>query len=183
MEIPLEIKFHDVPASDEIEAVIREHVARLEKLYPRMIGCRVAVEMRHKQHRTGNVPEVHIEIRVPQREIVVSREPHHAKQRRAAPNTHTTIRDAFKAAEKRLKEFKRQQNGEIKVKEAPLRGYVSQLIAEKKSSDPFFYHSSQSTSPPRFRCRASRSLITPRLVLMMEIPRPFRIGRSLVAGL
>jgi len=131
MEIPLEIKFHDVPASDEIEAVIREHVARLEKLYPRMIGCRVAVEMRHKQHRTGNVPEVHIEIRVPQREIVVSREPHHAKQRRAAPNTHTTIRDAFKAAEKRLKEFKRQQNGEIKVKEAPLRGYVSQLIAEK----------------------------------------------------
>src|ERR1043165_4159893 len=131
MEIPLEITFHDVPASDEIEALIREHVARLEKLYPRMVGCRVAVEMRHKQHRTGNVPEVHIEMHVPQRDIVVSREPRHARQRRAAADLHTSIHDAFKVAEKQLKEFKRQQNGDVKVKEAPLRGYVSELIAEK----------------------------------------------------
>jgi cold shock CspA family protein/ribosome-associated translation inhibitor RaiA len=131
MEIPLEITFHDVPVSDEIEALIREHVTRLEKLYPRMVGCRVAIEMRHKQHRSGNVPEVHIDIRVPQREIVISREPHHVKDRRAAPDLHTTIRDAFKIAEKRLKEFKRQQNGDVKLKEAPLRGYISELIAEK----------------------------------------------------
>ena len=40
------------------------------------------------------------------------------------------------------------------------------------------YHSSHSTSPPRFRCRASRSLITPRLVLMIEIPRPLSTGRK-----
>jgi len=131
MEIPLEITYHDVPTSGEIEALVRDHVARLERLYPRMVGCRVAIEMRHKQHRTGNVPEVHIEIRVPQREIVVSREPHRAKQRRAAPDLHTTIRDAFKVAEERLKDFKRQQGGEVKAKEAPLRGYVSELIAEK----------------------------------------------------
>src|ERR1043165_2292898 len=95
MEIPLEITFHDVPASDEIEALIREHVARLEKLYPRMVGCRVAVEMRHKQHRTGNVPEVHIEMHVPQRDIVVSREPRHARQRRAAADLHTPIHIGF----------------------------------------------------------------------------------------
>ena len=46
------------------------------------------------------------------------------------------------------------------------------------------YQISQSTSPPSFRCRASRSLITPRLVLMMQIPRPpstgFKLGRAAV---
>ena len=45
------------------------------------------------------------------------------------------------------------------------------------------YQTSQSTSPPSLRCRASRSLITPRLVLMIEMPRPPRTGLSSVARL
>jgi cold shock CspA family protein/ribosome-associated translation inhibitor RaiA len=131
MDIPLELAFHNVDPSAEIEALIREHVARLEKLYPHLIGCRVSVEMLHKQHKTGNVPEVHIAIRVPGREIAISREPHKAKQRRAAPNIHTSVKDAFRAAEKRLKDFKRMQQGDVKVKEAPIQGYVITLEAEK----------------------------------------------------
>jgi cold shock CspA family protein/ribosome-associated translation inhibitor RaiA len=131
MDIPLEIAFHNLEPSQEIEALVREHVGRLEKLYPHLIGCRVSVEMLHKQHRTGNVPEVHIAVRVPGREIAISREPHKAKQRRAAPNVHTSIKDAFRAAEKRLKDFKRVQHGDVKVKDAPVQGYVAQLVGEK----------------------------------------------------
>jgi cold shock CspA family protein/ribosome-associated translation inhibitor RaiA len=131
MDIPLEIAFHNVEPSAEIEGLIREHVGRLEKLYPHLVGCRVSVEMLHKQHRNGNVPEVHIAIRVPGREIAISREPHRAKQRRAAPNIHTSVKDAFRAAEKRLKDFKDLQYGEVKKKEMPIQGYISQLVAEK----------------------------------------------------
>lgn len=131
MDIPLEIAFHNLAPSQEIEALVREHVGRLERLYPHLVGCRVSVEMLHKQHRTGNVPEVHIAIRVPGREIAISREPHKAKQRRAAPNVQSAIKDAFSAAEKRLKDFKRVQYGDVKVKEAPIQGYVAQLVAEK----------------------------------------------------
>ena len=40
------------------------------------------------------------------------------------------------------------------------------------------YQISQSTSPPSFFCRASRSLITPRLVLRIEIPSPPSTGFS-----
>jgi hypothetical protein len=58
---------------------------------------------------------------------------------------------------------------------APLRLCVRQSVGN--------YQSSHNTSPPSFFCRASRSLITPRLVLMIEIPRPFKIGRSSVARL
>jgi cold shock CspA family protein/ribosome-associated translation inhibitor RaiA len=131
MDIPLEIAFHNLAPSQEIEALVREHVGRLEKLYPHLIGCRVSIEMLHKQHRTGNVPEVHIAIRVPGREIAISREPHKAKQRRATPNVRTAIKDAFRAAEKRLKDFKGVQYGDVKVKEAPVQGYIAQLLAEK----------------------------------------------------
>ena len=132
MDIPLEIAFHNVDPSVDIESIIRQHVDRLEKLYPHLIGCRVSVEMLHKQRRNGNVPEVHIAMRVPGREIAVSREPHKAGLRHAAPNVHTSIKDAFRAAEQRLKDFKQQQYGEVKTKGVPVQGYVAQLIAEKK---------------------------------------------------
>ncbi|HEY1963087.1 MAG TPA: HPF/RaiA family ribosome-associated protein [Rhizomicrobium sp.] len=131
MDIPLEIVFHNIKPSDEIDGLIREHVARLEKLYPHLIGCRVSVEMLHKQHRTGNVPEVHVAIRVPGKEIAISREPQKAKQRHASPNVHTSIKDAFRAAEKRLKDFKRVQRGDVKMKEAPLQAHIAALEAEK----------------------------------------------------
>jgi cold shock CspA family protein len=131
MDVPLEIAFHNTEPSTETESLIREHVDRLEKLYPHLVGCRVSVEMPHKQHRSGNVPEVHIALRVPGREIAISREPHKARLRRALPNIETSIKDAFRAAEKRLKDFKQQQYGEVKAKELPLQGRIAQLIAEK----------------------------------------------------
>ena len=148
MDIPLEVAFHNLEPSAEIEALIREHVGRLEKLYPHLVGCRVSVEMLHKQHRSGNVPEVHIAIRVPGREIAISRGPHRAKQRRAAPNVHSSLKDAFRAAEQRLKDFKGLQYGEIKTKEMPIQGYVTQLVAEKNygfiatgNGEELYFHS------------------------------------------
>jgi ribosome-associated translation inhibitor RaiA len=118
MDIPLEVTFHNTEPDPEIESLIHDHVARLEKVYPHLVGCRVSVEMLHQQHRNGNIPEVHIAIRVPGKEIAISHEPHHAKERRAAPNMQTSIKDAFRAAEKRLIDFKQQQYGEVKTKEA-----------------------------------------------------------------
>ena len=131
MDIPLEIAFRSIGPSAEVEALIGQRVARLEKLYPHIIGCRVSVEMLHKQHLHGNVPEVHIALRVPGHDIAISREPHKAKERRAAINVHTSVKDAFRAAEKRLKDFKQQQYGEVKAKEMPIQGIIAQLLAEK----------------------------------------------------
>ncbi len=131
MDIPLEIAFHNIGPSTEIEALIRKHVGRLEKLYPHIIGCRVSVEMLHKQHHRGNVPEVHIALRIPGHDFAISREPHKAKERYVTPNVNTSVKDAFRAAEKRLKDFKQQQYGDVKQKELPVQGHVAQLIAEK----------------------------------------------------
>ncbi len=108
-ETPLKIVFHNMEPSAALEADITKRVAKLEKLYGRLISCRVAVEALHRQHRTGNVPEVHIEIVAPGGTIVVSHEPHQFAERHRKPTVRNAIHDAFKTAEKRLKEFKAQR--------------------------------------------------------------------------
>lgn len=130
MQVPLEISFHNMDASPAVESEIRERVAKLDKMYPRLVGCRVAVELLHRQHRKGNVFDVHIELRVPGSELVVSREPHRAKERYANPDVRTSLRDAFRAAEAQLKDFKAQQRGDVKTHDAMFQGEVSQLYPD-----------------------------------------------------
>lgn len=106
MERPLEIAFHNLPPSEALEAEIRKRVAKLEKFFPRLTGCRVSVEALHNQHQTGNVYEVHVVLSVPGRDIAVSREPHKAKQRYAHPDVYVSVREAFESAERQLGQFK-----------------------------------------------------------------------------
>jgi len=106
MERPLQISFHNVPSSPALEEAIREHVAKLARRYDRLTGCRVSVEAPHRQHRTGNVYEVHITMAVPGRELAVSREPHKARERYADADVYTSLREAFDAAERQLMSYK-----------------------------------------------------------------------------
>jgi ribosomal subunit interface protein len=124
-----DITFHNLDSSPAIREAILEHMAKLERLYDRITTCRCSVEKRHNQHRTGNVYEVHVEIVVPNGALAVSREPHKAKERYASPDIHTSLRDAFRAAERQLKEYKEQLRGDVKVHvdEAVFQGQVAQL--------------------------------------------------------
>jgi ribosome-associated translation inhibitor RaiA len=115
MDTPLEIAFHNLSPSLALEQDIRKRVAKLERLYPRLAGCRVAIEAPHKQHRTGNIYEAHIEMHVPGGKLVVSREPHRPRQRHAKPDAYASVREAFKAAEAQLKAFKDLQRGDVKT--------------------------------------------------------------------
>jgi ribosome-associated translation inhibitor RaiA len=94
-------------------------VGKLEKIYPRLIGCRVSVEALHKQHSSGSVHDVHVELRLPGGELVVNREPHHAEEKYAHPDLKRSLRDAFAAAERQLKDYKQRQAGEVKPHGAP----------------------------------------------------------------
>lgn len=130
METPLEISFTNIESSEAIEAEIRRHVAKLDKLYDRITSCRVAVELQHRQHRTGNIFDVKVELRLPGGDIVVSREPHRAQQRYAQPTIQTSLREAFAAAARRLKDYKAQQRGDVQVHEVPFQGQVAQLYPD-----------------------------------------------------
>lgn len=107
MQIPAEIAFRNIESSESIEATIRDHIARLEKIYARMTTCRVRVEQRN-QNQNGTIPPVvHIEISVPGRgEIVVAHEPDHLQRKFQAPDLHNAVNEAFRIAEQRLSKYK-----------------------------------------------------------------------------
>lgn len=117
MDIPVEIVFHNMSSSSTIESEIRERVDKLDRMYEHVIGCRVSVELLHRRHKTGNLYDVHIDLRVPGNEIAISREPHRAREKFANPDLGVALRDSFRAAERRLIDFKRRQHGEVKLHE------------------------------------------------------------------
>ena len=127
MDTPVEIVFHNMQVSPTVEAEIRDRVDKLDKLYNHLVSCRVSVELLHRRHQTGNMYDVHIEMRVPGEDIVVSHEPHHARDRFVDPDVMVTLRSAFKIAERRLVDFKEKQRGDVKVHPESFAGQVTQL--------------------------------------------------------
>jgi hypothetical protein len=112
MERPLEIFFHNMETSKEIEAEIRRAVDQLDKRGG-LIGCRVTIDTPHRQHKTGNIYSVHIVLSVDGSDIAVSHEPHHAKDNYAKhDDPHGSLRRAFRAAERQLAAFKSKQRRE-----------------------------------------------------------------------
>ena len=97
MDIPLELSFHNMDSSDTLKAAVHEHVAKLEQIHDHIIGCRVVIEMPHKSQRVGsNPPDVHIVLRVPGREIVVSRELARGGHKKSATDAYAVLDDAFR---------------------------------------------------------------------------------------
>jgi ribosome-associated translation inhibitor RaiA len=115
MDIASEITFHNVRPSQAIRADILKRIAKLEKFYGRLMFCRVSIETRAKHHHTGNIYEVHIEMQASGGHLVVSREPHLVKERRAHTDVRASIIEAFEAAETQLRSFAKKRNGEGKL--------------------------------------------------------------------
>lgn len=116
MQVPLEITFRGISHSDAIETRIREKTAKLEQYCDNIIGCRVAVEAEHHHQHQGNLYKVRIDVSVPQKQIVVSRD-HHDKQ--SHEDCYVALRDAFAAATRQLEEYTRMQRGEVKNRREP----------------------------------------------------------------
>ena len=107
MQVPLEIAFHNIESSDWAEQEIRTRVADLERIYDRLISCRVRVDQRNRD-LTGTLPPVvHIELGIPGRgEIVVSHEADRLLRKYQHPDLHKAINEAFRVAERRLCDLK-----------------------------------------------------------------------------
>jgi cold shock CspA family protein/ribosome-associated translation inhibitor RaiA len=129
MEIPLEITFREVDKSDDIERLIREKAAKLEKICDALISCRVAVESPHAHQQSGNPFEVRINLRVPPgHDLVVRRESNEGYLHERLP---VVISDAFDAAFRRLKKLKEKQQGRIKTHPQQERiAFVARLFPE-----------------------------------------------------
>ena len=123
MDIPLELSFHNLEPSDALKTAVSGHVAKLEQFHDHIIGCRVVIEIPNKsQKASGNPPDVHIVVRIPNKEIVVSREYKDNGHKKAATDAYAVLDEAFAVAQKQLKDYRRISHGDVKSKSGELRG-------------------------------------------------------------
>jgi ribosomal subunit interface protein len=128
MQIPLQITFREMESSPALEAKIRENVDKLERTCDYITSCRVVVEQFGQHHRQGKMYGVRIDLTVPGTELVVSRE---SGLNHAHEDAYVAIRDAFKAARRKLDNYTRRQRQQVKTHEAPPHGRVSELFPDE----------------------------------------------------
>ena len=128
MKLPLQINFRNMEASDIMKKNIEERAGKLEQFYDQIMSCRVMVEAQHRHHQSGNLYHVRIDITVPGKELVVSREPH---EHHSHTDAYVAIRDAFNAARRQLEGYVKHRRRQIKTHAATPYGRVSEIFAEE----------------------------------------------------
>ncbi len=109
MQIPLQVAFEGLPHSEAVEARIRKEVDKLEQFSPRIVSARVAVAKPQHRRHNGNIYHVRIHLAVSGApDLAVSREP---AETGAHEDLYITIRDAFRAARRRLQDSVRKRGG------------------------------------------------------------------------
>lgn len=107
MQVPLEISFHNLDSSEWVEQEIRARVEDLERIYDRLTSCRVHIDQRARNQAGKIPPVVRIELGIPgRRGLAVTHEPDHLQRKFQSPDIRNAINEAFRIAERRLRELK-----------------------------------------------------------------------------
>lgn len=136
LQVPLEISFHNMKHSDWAEQEIRHRVADLESIYDRLVSCRVRVDQRANNSNGTMPPVVRIEMGIPGRkDLVVSHEPGHLQQKFQRPDLHNAVHEAFRIAERQLRDYKDKSTDHTKnlrhEAEHQNLGQVAELVPER----------------------------------------------------
>lgn len=94
MVAQLQITVRDMPQSEVLESRIRQKVAGLERVHPRITSFHVTLEAPHNHHRKGGQFYVKLDIKLPGAEIVVTRD--HDE------DIYVALRDACQVARRQL---------------------------------------------------------------------------------
>lgn len=122
MEIPLEIVGRNGDLPNGTRAEIEAYVDGLERLYDRIVRCRVAVEGPGNHHQQGRWT-VKIELSVPRNEFVVSRQ--------AGESLPEALRESFDAAERILSEYLERCRRQVKTSLKPKRARVARIFHDR----------------------------------------------------
>lgn len=127
MQAGVEIAYHGMQPAAHVEARVHRRVERLEKVFGRIIGCRVIVDAPHHHHRQGNAYAVRLEVSVPGGTVSVDRDP---GDRNAHFDVLVAIRDAFDSAERQLRRWKEKHSGRPETHAEPPRGRIQEIEAD-----------------------------------------------------
>ena len=116
MQTPPEVVFNNMEPSDAMRARVEGEIAKLERVYPRLIRCRVVIEAPHRHHHKGKLYNVRIHLSLPgHAEIEANRNP---TDRQSHQDVYVAVRDAFHAARRQLQDLARQRQDRARAHEA-----------------------------------------------------------------
>lgn len=102
--VPLRLAVHNATLTLEDRADVHRRVARLERFYARITGCRVTVVVPQRRRRTDRkLYRVRLVLTVPLGTIAIDRQPGRTLK--------TALDDAFQAARRRLQDHARRLPG------------------------------------------------------------------------
>lgn len=117
MQTPLEITFHGLEPSESLEAAIRQQVEKLDR-HHEFVSCHVTLEKSSAKGQPHHHVGVHIQINLRGHTLEVSRDPHHERENRAHTDEHAAVHDAFKVAERQLKDWREKNRTANRVERA-----------------------------------------------------------------
>lgn len=127
MTVPLAITYRDLESTPAIEAFVRRWVDKLETIYPRIERCEVVIERPHQHRHQGQPFHVRVSLAVPGPDVTISRD--HALDG-AHEDVYVAIRDAFRAARRKLEDHARLMRHDVKTAVAPAHGRVTYVDVE-----------------------------------------------------
>ena len=112
MQLPVKISYRGLEKSDQIDKVVLDYAARLEKFCDHINRCDVAIEQTNHTHHKGNPYRCRIDVTVaPRHELVVD-------EKQMNNGTHEllkkVIHDAFKTMERELRRVVEKQRRGVK---------------------------------------------------------------------
>jgi len=116
--LPLQITFRHMDPSPALATRIRALVLRLAKFDARITHCHVIVAPPPRHRRHGALYDFHIDIGLPEQVIAVRRARSGAS---AHEDPFVALRDAFRAARRKLEDYRRTRRGAIKNHSQPPR--------------------------------------------------------------
>jgi ribosome-associated translation inhibitor RaiA len=108
LQLPVQITFRNTSESKSISHLIEEESRKLDHFYPRIMACRVAVEVPHRHQHKGKLYQVRVDLTIPRKEIVVNRVP---AERAAHSDAYLAVRHAFRQARRQLQEYTQSRRG------------------------------------------------------------------------
>jgi ribosomal subunit interface protein len=107
MQVPLKITLRNLPQTPALEELIRRKAEKLDAFRPGITSCVVTVEAPHRHQRQGREFTVRIDLHVPGRDIVITRD--HDE------DVYVALREAFDIAVRQIDEHARVVRGEVKA--------------------------------------------------------------------
>jgi ribosomal subunit interface protein len=126
---PVQVVFHGVEHSAAVQEHVRDEVAKLERLHPRVSRCRVTVGLPHNRQQQGKLFDVHVELAVPGKALIVNRA-------LGQEDMYAALRDAFDAAKRQLDDHARSAARSSTTRKGRLDAY-GQTSSSAMARSPF----------------------------------------------